>query len=141
LEFYDRDGVKKELKPLGGKGRVGQVVVLAFVKLREAEPLAKYSQPSIFTIAERVGDSCRLVDSEGMSVTVKRFHARLCLDWFYDATEFLRWNAEREEAEMWRRDQKEHNLCRSVELLTGIMERQGVRVITESQAAELGITP
>jgi len=145
MYFYDEDGNKVELEALSGKGKDGQAIILEKVTLGAGDPLASYPQPYVFTIVKKAEGKKRedgyyiIRDADGNEITIQDKNYGAYLQYFYDANEFLQFNLARERAEKIRRDRKDHNQQVRLELLTGILERQGVRVITQEQAEKLGI--
>ena len=145
MDFLDREGKKVGIKALFGDGKPGQIVILEPVTFSPDHPLAGYPKPYSFLIVEKVeGDPRKegyyiLMDADGNRVKIQDPNYGASLQYFYDANEFLQWNLAREKEEKRRQNRKEENQQIRLDLLKGIIEKQGIRVITLDQAKALGI--
>ncbi len=147
LEFW-QNGKKIEVNAIYGKGKVGQTVIFGqrvnwgVTPDTTKYPLSKYPCPSIFTIVERKEGKDGyyiLSDANGNRIKLQdEFHGT-SESYLYDAQEWLTWNAMHEMEKLSRKQRKIAQLEGIVELLKDILIKQGVRIVTEAQAKDLGL--
>lgn len=137
MEFY-KDGKTIRLSSVS-KVRVGQALVLGCEK--SGDVWKPYPLPSLFVVEEAHTDGESwtsnhyvLRDERGQTLEVGHD-----LSYLYDVGEWVRWHDDRERTHLARADRKITKLEGDLELLKGILERQGCRIVTEAQAKELGL--
>lgn len=148
---YFKDGKEVRIDCIGHRGVQGQLVVLDHVSYGENPdleecPLAVYPQPSFFTIVEvrKLSDKDHdvfyaLQDSRGRVISLTPVSMPCTDPYLYDLATWAMFHHDRE-VEMERRKDGRIKLLEShLDLLKAILVAQGVRVITEAQAAQLGI--
>lgn len=148
LEFW-QNGKKIEINPINGDGRVGQMVIYGQRYDWGANPnptiapLSQYPYPSIFTIVENkkgyLDGYYILSDMEGKRIKLEYFYASSGASVLYDAQQWLTWSGMRETEKLSRKQRKIEQLEGHVELLKDILIKQGVRIVTEAQAKDLGL--
>lgn len=138
-----------DLTRLYSHGRVGMMVVLDHVGLSNDDPFAKYQQPAFFTIVEdltpeeRFNGDYILQDQEGNRIRTvanpgERYGSNMA-SYLSEVSAWSAWKAnEHAKALKWR-DAQIHDLSVRVAVLKEVMASQGVRVISNDQAASLGI--
>lgn len=139
---YKKDGKRIEVIPICDKGYIGQTVVLDHVTYDKDHKLSKYPQPYAFTIMRKVlGKSGYYVvkDQKDVEITVKDTYRGASELYMYDLHEWLIWNSENTKSKLGKKDDKIKKLEDRLELLKEILTNQGFRVISETQAKELGI--
>jgi hypothetical protein len=137
MEFYDEERQSVRLGPIYQEGHESQVVVLTSVSLGENFPLGRYPQPYFFVIIGRSEDSYTLRDAEGQEVTVP-FETHL--QWYlYDANEWVQWDLKRRKVADKKAQRRLDSVIQQRDLLRAILTDQGVRVVTEEQARQLGL--
>lgn len=132
---YSKNGSIVKCLPLYDKVRIGRAVVLTFVSLGEDHPLFQYSQPAVFVVRNRSRMTLTLLDHMDQEVVVPLSVAGD----LFDAHEWAQWNRGREVEKVTRKDAKIKSLEGNVDLLSDILTKQGVRVITREDAERLGI--
>ncbi len=143
---YQKDGGTVKVSGIYGKGRVGQMVVLDNVQLHHTCPLVKYPQPHVFTIAEKIGGGERediyiLVDQDGNRVLGEGSqYGEGYGGHLYDLVEWVTWMTERTKEKLARKERKIALLEAHLQLLKDILIKQGVRVVSQETAKQLGIT-
>lgn len=128
--------ISDSIKPISNNGRIDQVVILDNVHLGSNSPLAPYSQPQIFTIAKKDESGYSLRDSENNLIIVDYD----TMSYVFDATEWMGWSLGRIDRVITSGNKRIQTLQGHVSLLTGILTSQGVRVVTQEQAEELGLS-
>lgn len=127
-------------------GKVADVVVLDNVTLDKSEgsPLSDYIQPAFFTIVElHFSNDCRdtitsylIRDSDGAEFDVSSrygwYLVRL-VDWVENKEQLRRETIKHKE-------NKIIQLQYQLDILKEILTNQGIRIVKESQAKELGLT-
>ena len=145
LEFW-QNGKKIELQAIYLDGEVGQTVIYGqqvdYGRNPDPteKPLSQYSCPSIFTIVEKIdGQSGYYIlrDAKGNYIKVSNVSSDCW--WLYDAQEWLTWSAMHEKEKLSRKQRKIEQLEGHIELLKDILIKQGIRIVTEAQAKNLGI--
>jgi len=132
---YNKDGQEVKCGAIYKRGRVGQAVVLTFVTLGKDHPLARYAQPHVFTINGEEDGCYLLLDGNGRTILAKESDGQ----WLCDATEWVQWEAGRQTEKIRRKNNRIALLEAHLELLKGVLVRQGVRVVSAEEAAKLGI--
>jgi hypothetical protein len=130
-------------KAIYDKGKVADVVVLDNVALDKTKdnPLSNYVQPAFFTI---VGIDCRdykdrsylLRDMAGMEFNIDPEYGWWLVkleDWYKNKQQVYSESIKRKE-------NKIDKLNNQIEILKEILTNQGIRIVTEVQVRELGIT-
>lgn len=146
LEFF-RDGRSVACKPIHNRGHVGQMVVLDRVSFGNDSdpakyPLSQYPQPYAFIIVEKVeGKSGYYVikDSEGNRVKLQDDFYGASIAYLYDMHEWLAWQKEFTKERMAQKDRIIEKLKDHLELLKGILVKQGYRLVSEEDARQLGL--
>lgn len=147
LSFW-RNGKEIEIKAIYGKGKVGQMVIYGErvdwgVNPDPMKyPLSQYSSPSIFTIVEKVEGKDGyyvLQDFKGKCFKLQDEYYGASESYLYDAQEWLEWNDRYEKEIRTIKNKKITQLESHLELLTNILTKQGVRIVTKAQAKELGL--
>lgn len=147
LEFF-QNGNKIQVNAIYSKGKVGQTVILGqrvdwgVNPDPTIYPLAQYPCPSIFTIVEKhEGEDgyYLLSDANGNCITLHNKFYGACESYLYDAQEWLTWNAMHEKYKLSCKQRKIEQLEGHVELLKDILIKQGVHIVTEAQAKDLGL--
>jgi len=145
LEFWD-DGGKVECKPLGNRARAGQVVIMDHVQWDdpnlEQYPLALYPCPSIFTITEKTADrnpGFMLMDGQNNLIWIPGDRAWKTMSHLYDAAEWSAWIKAYAAHKLAAKNRKIEQLLSQTDLLKEILVRQGIHIVTQEKAKELGI--
>lgn len=145
LEFW-QNGKKIEVNAIYSEGKVGQMVIFGQrVDWGEnpdpiEKPLSQYSCPSIFTIVEKQeGENGYYILKDAKDNSIKvTFDS--CDSWYlYDSQEWLTWNDLHEKEKLSRKQRKIEQLESHKELLKDILTKQGIRIVTEAQAKDLGL--
>jgi hypothetical protein len=136
---YFKNGTRVDLTAIYAHGQPGQPVILAHVHFgKDAKnPLAAYSQPTAFTIAETTDSSYRLKGPKGEDVWVN--FADSDTSYLYDATEWAQYTEAHEADHLARKEGKIAMLEAHLQLLKSILTAQGIRIVTETQAKALGL--
>lgn len=144
------NGKRQVCRPIGDKGRVGRVVILdpdrvAFGNKPDLKkyPLALCVQPCTFTIVEKVkGENGYYVvtNAKGRRLTLKHEHFGANESFLYDANEWLAWQREHFKDRLAKGEREIEKLKAQVDLLTGILTSQGIRIVAKEVAEKLGIT-
>lgn len=142
LEFW-KDGKSVRVSAIGRGGRVWQVVILDRVNFGESPnfekyPLAKYSQPSAFVIIEKVNGEPGVyyaLDNDGQRIKLSDNDNH----YLYDAGEWLAWRTMHEKEKLGRKERRIEHLEGQVALMKEILSNQGVKIVSEKVAKELGI--
>lgn len=146
LEYF-KDGNKVECKPIYGHGYVGQIVIFDHVSYGEKpdlvrDPIAAYPQPYPFTIVEKVEGSDGyyvISDSKGNLIKLQTEHFGASFAYLYDAIELLEWRKGHEKEQIARKERKIQQLEGNLALLKSILIAQGIRVVSNETAKQLGI--
>lgn len=142
---YWKEGKKIVCHGIYEKGHEGQVVVLDNVSFGENPdpkkyPLAFYAQPTIFTILKGTAEGYILSDQNGKEVLVPgEFNGRPSYGYLYDANEWVQWAMAHHSEKMGRKDKKVESLEGQLAMLKDILTKQGIRIVTEAQAKQLGL--
>jgi hypothetical protein len=143
LEYRGDNGNPIRIRCIDTNGQKGQMVVLDKVNFKPDHTLSKYPQPAYFYIANvdyveyrgRKHVEYRMQGEEGITVTVSE--ASAC--YFYDAIDHAKFCAGRDKEMIRRKDRKIANQATQLAVLKEVTTSQGVRIISDSQAKELGI--
>ncbi len=147
LEFW-QNGKKIEVSAIYGKGKVGQTVIFGqrvdwgVNPDTTNYPLSQYPCPSIFTIVEKKEGKDGyyvLSDANGNRIKLQDKLYGASESHLYDAQEWLTWHAMHEMEKLSRKQRKIEQLEGHVEILKDILIKQGVRIVTEAQAKDLGL--
>jgi hypothetical protein len=144
LEFW-KDGQSVKVDSIDSRAEIGQVVILDHVNFggnpnSTKHPLAKYPQPCAFTIVDKEKDA----DGYGCFVVLDDKGNRIALSWtdasyLYEANEWLAWNRAHAREKLSRKERRIELLEGHLDLLKSIMAQQGVRIVSEEVAKQLGI--
>lgn len=137
---------KIELDAIYSRGKVGQLVIFGNrydwgvnpdpIK----EPLSQYPYHYVFTIVEKVeGENGYYIlkDLDGNCIKLQANYGGAC--YLYDLQEWLAWNDMREKEEISCKKREIAELKGNFELLKDILIKQGIRIVTEEQAKNLGL--
>lgn len=147
LEFW-QNGKKIEVNAIYDKGKAEQTVIFGQrvdwgVNPDPTEyPLAQYPCPSIFTIVEKQEGKDGyyvLSDANGNRIKVQDKFYSASESYLYDAQEWLTWKAMHETEKLSRKQRKIEQLEGHVELMKDILIKQGIHIVTEAQAKDLGL--
>lgn len=146
-EFW-QNGKKIAVSPIASKGKVGQMVIFGsrvdwgLTPDPIEKPLSQYPFPSIFTIVEKKEGKDGyyiLSDANGNRIKLQDKYYGASESYLYDAQEWLKWNAMREDEILSRKQRNIEQLEEHMELLKDILIKQGARIVTEEQAKDLGL--
>ncbi|MCX6746319.1 MAG: hypothetical protein NTX00_04900 [Candidatus Parcubacteria bacterium] len=143
---YWKDGKKIECRGIYETGREGQVVVFhnaGFGEKPDLEkfPLAYHPQPTIFTILKRKKEGYILIDKSFREIFVPGEHCgNPSCGYLYDANEWAQWAMAHHSEKMGRKDKKVESLEGQLAMLKDILTKQGIRIVTEAQAKQLGLS-
>ena len=130
------------------KGKKGDIVVLDNVTLSSDgdKPLSKYHQPAFFMIIEVKWGSDKSRDDKDMMYVLKDTSGSEftvganCGWWLVRLDDWAKFKEEKHaEILEYEREQKE-KLKYQIEILRDILTNQGIRIVKESQAKELGLS-
>jgi len=144
---YWKDGKENKVRAIYRNGRVGQVVILDNVSYGNSPdfdkyPLARYPQPTIFTIVEKTeGKDGHYVvlDPKGNRLVLRDEDHGASEPNLFDASEWFAWNAMRERDKLASKERRIEQLEGQLALLKDILTKQGFRIVSMEQAEKLGI--
>ncbi len=143
-----KDGKNTYLNPIYRTGIVGQVVILANVSFGEKPdlekyPLAAYQQPHAFTIVKVVEgafDGYYIIEDEnGKRFKITDPYRGHSSNYLYDANQYLAWQKYHQEQKLEKNEKEKQRLQIQLDLLTKILIAQGVKVVSEETAKQLGL--
>lgn len=143
-----KNGKEIRIEAIYDKGNVGQMVILGEVDSWDLilnpirYPLSQYPCPSIFTIVEKHNGKDGyyiLRDNEGNYIKLQDEYYGAYENYLYDAQEWLTWNNMLDEEDFSNTQKEIEQLECQLELLKDILIKQGIRIVTETQAKQLGI--
>lgn len=135
--------------PINSRGKVGQMVILCNKFERREnidpikQPLSQYPSHYVFTIVEKVeGENGYYIlkDLDGNRIKVQDiYYGVATTTYLYDFQEWLAWNDMRQEEAISCKMREIAKLKGYIELLKEILIKQGIRIVTEEQAKNLGL--
>lgn len=120
----------------------GKILVLAHVSYEGCEeakyPQMRYPQPAFFTVVKKEGKTGNdqyfiLRDTVGKEILVRLGAG------FYDAEEWVQWSTLKQAEDLRQKNARIQHVESQVALLRGILVDQGIRIVSDSEAVQLGL--